>query len=305
MRIALVLGAGGSVGVAYHGAVLSALQEVTGWDPRRASIVIGTSAGAITASILRAGVPADDLKRISEGEPLSDEGARLADLGRPHRPRPSASHILQFRPMADPGAIIHAVSHLRSHPGRGLVAAILPGGGIPTDAISAGIDAVYDGSWPSDPLWICAVDLRGGRRVVFGRADAPVVTVGVAVAASSALPGYFKPVSIHGRRYVDGGVRSMVNVDLQTGRDLDLVIVSSPMSQSRLLPAIAADTFMRQSIKAQLRVEANQLRRKGVPVVAVEPGRRVASAMGLNPMDARRRGGVSRATRAGVRRWMV
>jgi NTE family protein len=305
MRIGLVLGAGGSVGVAYHGAVLAALEDVTGWDPRQAEIIVGTSAGSITASMLRAGVAATDLVRISEGLPLSEEGTRLAEVGRPHRPRPKARDALQWRPMADPVGVVHGVLNLRTRPIGGLLAACMPAGGISTDAISRGIDAVFDGKWPDEALWLCAVALRDGKRVAFGHGRAPDATVGKAVAASSAVPGYFRPVSIGGRRYVDGGVRSMTNLDLVAGASLDLVIVSSPLSQASARPALAADTLMRQTLRAGLRAEVAALRRTGVPVVPIEPDRRIAQTMGLNPMDARPRGAVSRVTRVQVARWLA
>jgi NTE family protein len=303
MRIGLVLGAGGSVGVAYHGAVLRALEDVTGWDPRQAEIIVGTSAGSITASMLRAGVPTEDLVRITEGRPLSEEGTRLAEVGRPHRPRPKPRDALQWRPVADPLGVMNGVmSGGRSL--RGLVAALMPAGGISTDAISRGIDAVFAGRWPEESLWLCAVALRDGKRVAFGHARAPDTTVGAAVAASSAVPGYFRPVSIGGRRYVDGGVRSLTNMDLLAGTALDLVIVSSPMSHASSRPALAADTLMRQALRAGLRAEVAALRRTGVPVVAIEPDHRTTRAMGLNPMDARPRGTVSRVTRVQTTRWL-
>jgi NTE family protein len=299
-----VLGAGGSVGLAYHGAVLCALQDVTGWDPRTAEVIVGTSAGSISAAMLRAGVPADDLMRITEGLPLSPEGARLAEIGRPHRPRPKPWDALHIRPIADPLGVMHGVAHPRTHSLGGLVAALLPSGGIPTHAISRGIDAVHAGGWPPDPLWLCAVGLRDGRRVVFGREGSPDARVGQAVAASCAVPGYFQPVTIGGRRYVDGGTRSFTNMDLVAAMELDLVIVSSPMSYATGRPAVAADTVMRQSLRAQLRSEVAALRGGGTPVVAIEPGRRVAHTMGYNPMDARPRGAVSRITHASLTSWL-
>jgi NTE family protein len=293
------------VGVAYHGAVLAALEEVAGWDPRQAEVIVGTSAGSITASLLRAGVPASDLVRISEGRALSEEGSRLAEVGRPHRPRPTPRDALRWRPVADPLGALHGVLHLHRRPLGGLLAAVMPAGGISTDAISRGIDAVFAGRWPKETLWLCAVGLRDGRRVVFGQAPAPDTTVGAAVAASSAVPGYFQPVSIGGRRYVDGGVQSPTNMDLLTGAALDLVIVSSPLSHASARPALAADTLVRQALRAGLRAEVAALRRSGVPVVAIEPDHRVTRAMGLNLMDARPRGAVSRVTRAQVTRWLA
>lgn len=303
MRIGLVLAAGGSVGVAYHGAVLAAVEEVTGWDPRSADVLIGTSAGSVTAAILRAGVPAGDLACISEDLPLSEEGARLANLGRPRRPRPAPVHALAFRPVADPRAVFDSFLHPGRFSTRRALVAALPAGGIPTDAISEGIDAVFDGDWPERPLWICTWDLRAGRRVVFGREGSPPAPVGLAVAASAAIPGYFRPVIIGGRRYVDGGVNSMVNLDLAAGQGLDLVVTVSPLSSAA--PPVSPMALMRQPLRARLRAEVAALQATGVPVVAIQPGRSVASAMGLNPMDAARRKAVSRTTREGVRRWLL
>ena len=304
MKIGLVLAAGGSVGVAYHGAVLAAVEESTGWDPRRADLIVGTSAGSITASMLRAGVPAGDLAAISEGRQLSEDGSRLAGLGRPHRPRPHPGHLFRFRPVADPVGVASGLIRTFAG-GRPSLAAVLPAGGIPTRAISDGIDAVYDGAWPERPMWLCAVDVRSGERVVFGQPGAPPASVGQAVAASCAIPAYFSPVTIGGRRYVDGGLRSMANLDLLIGSGVDLVVVSSPLSHASPVPWPAASAPVRQLLKNLLRAELTVLRRTGVPVVVIEPGRRVAASMGLNPMDARRRGPVSRTTRLAVREWLA
>jgi NTE family protein len=304
VRIGLVLAAGGSVGVAYHGAVLSALQEETGWDPRAAEIMVGTSAGSLTSAMLRAGVPAGDLARISEGRPLSPEGARLASIGQPHRPRPRREDLFAIRPMSDPGAVLQAFTRPWTISPKALALAALPGGGISTEAISSGIDAVYAGRWPERPLWLCSYNLREGRRVVFGRPGAPPGTVGQAVAASCAIPMYFRPVEIGGHRYVDGGVHSMINLDLVADQDLDLVVAVSPLSQASRFGDLSPSTLMRQAMRARLQAEVAALERSGVPVVAVQPGRSITSAMGLNPMDAARRHAVSTATRAGVRRWL-
>jgi NTE family protein len=199
---------------------------------------------------------------------------------------------------------VHALTHPWSHPAAACLAAIMPAGGIPTHRISTGVNAVFAGGWPEEPLWICAVDLRDGKRVVFGRPGSPPAPVGTAVAASSAIPAYFQPVTIDGRRYVDGGVHSMVNLDLAAGLDLDLVIVSAPISDGSSPPSLGADTFLRQTMRFRLHSEVTALRRTGVSVATVEPGRRVILAMGLNPMDARRRGPVSRATTQGVHEWL-
>ena len=76
------------------------------------------------------------------------------------------------------------------------------------------------------------------------------------------------------------------------------------MSQASGWPAVRADALLRQSLGARLRSEVAALRRAGVPVVTIEPDRQVARAMGLNPVDARPRGEVSRATRRRVGDWL-
>jgi NTE family protein len=266
--------------------------------------MVGTSAGSISAAMLRGGMPAADLMRITEGLPLSTEGARVAAIGRPHHPRPHAADVLRMRPVADLLGAVHGLAHVRSHSVGPWMAALLPAGGVHTDAISTGIDSLHSSGWPADPLWLCAVRLRDGKRVVFGRPDAPDVPVGQAVAASCAVPGYFRPVSIEGRRYIDGGVRSLTNADLGREAGLDLVLVSSPMSQASARPIPVAGTVVRQPFRFLLRLEIAALRREGVPVVAIEPVPAVVRAMGLNPLDAKPRAAISRVTYASVTHWL-
>ncbi len=90
--VGLVLGAGGVVGRAYHAGVLAALESEVGWDPRSADVIVGSSAGSITGTLLRLGVPASDLSALATRSPLSAEGAWLverilpdpSDLPSPH-----------------------------------------------------------------------------------------------------------------------------------------------------------------------------------------------------------------------------
>src|SRR5436305_1727548 len=78
-RVGLVLGAGGIVGQAYHAGVLAALEHDLGWDPRTAEIIVGSSAGSVTGTLLRLGVPAHDLAAFAVEAPLSVEGALVLD----------------------------------------------------------------------------------------------------------------------------------------------------------------------------------------------------------------------------------
>jgi predicted acylesterase/phospholipase RssA len=70
--------------------------------------------------------------------------------------------------------------------------------------------------WPDRDVLISTVDLYSGKRVAFGAPGAPPASFTDAVLASVAIPGVFRPVRIHGRLYVDGGVYSATSLDLAT-----------------------------------------------------------------------------------------
>ncbi|MFN0089381.1 MAG: patatin-like phospholipase family protein, partial [Acidimicrobiales bacterium] len=100
--IGLVLGAGGLTGSAFHAGVLAALHEATGWDPRGATVVVGTSAGASTAAYLRAGFAAEDLFAEAVGGELSPEAARRHAALPPLRLGPVTNDALA--PLPEPAA---------------------------------------------------------------------------------------------------------------------------------------------------------------------------------------------------------
>jgi NTE family protein len=294
-RVGLVLGAGGVAGGAFHAGVLAALAQGAGWDPRRASIVVGTSAGSISGTSLRAGLPAPDLLARAQGRPLSAEGQRvLRQVG----PIPSPSPLRparQPRPAADVAATLARAARRpwNARP-TALAAALLPEGTVSTDLIADGIGALLPDVWPPDPLWICAVRQSDGRRVVFGR-GARRPRVADAVSASCAIPGFFAPVVIDGEAYLDGGVHSPTNADVLRDEELDLVIVSSPMSRRGRRPRLSPDQPMRIWAGALLDAEVRRLRRRGVTVAAIQPDDSVLATMGLNPMDPSRRGSIATA----------
>src|SRR5688500_669671 len=81
-RTGLVLGAGGIVGQAYHAGVLAALEHDLGCDPRTADVIVGSSAGSVTGTLLRLGVPASDLAAYAVEAPLSvDSEPIIEQLG--------------------------------------------------------------------------------------------------------------------------------------------------------------------------------------------------------------------------------
>lgn len=315
-RVGLVLGAGGAVGHAYHAGTLAGLHAATGWDARRADVVVGTSAGSVVAAMLRAGVGPGDLFARAVGAPLSAEASRLfSGMAWPRLGPKDAQGPRTWAPLGDPARLLAraAWSPGATSPGA-VLAAALPAGRIPNDALASAVRHIHragGGSWPQQDTWVCAVRVPDGRRVVFGRdseavpsssarsgpgdgrrspAGSPTVDLGRAVAASCAIPAYYRPVEIGGADHVDGGVHSPTNADLVGDLDLDVVVVSSPMSGvgGPRLP-LGVEGQMRALFAAGLRRELAGVRRRGVVVLAFEPTAQDQQAMGPDPMDASRR----------------
>ena len=135
-------------------------------------------------------------------------------------------------------------------------------------------------------MWVVAVELDSGRRVVFGREGAPTATPAEAVRASCAIPAYFEPPLIDGPRYVDGGVHSTTNADLVADEAPDLVLVSAPMSAVRgASPRFGPGVAMRQIARLSLSREVAGLRGRGIPVVAFQPTAADLAVMGSDSLD--------------------
>lgn len=282
--VGLVLGAGGIVGAAYHAGVLTALAEA-GFDARTSKIIVGTSAGANTAATIRAGFPPADLAPRNLGQPTSREAVALLQRAGPEAPALELeSHPFTKLPLpSSPRLVLR--SNLR--PAKAL-AGLLPSGTVSGEAIGQRIDALYgEALWSDDPMWICAVDLHTGDRIVFGRDDIDV-SIGTAVQASSAIPGFFRPVHHDGRRYVDGGVHSPTNADLMVGLGLDIIVIVSPMSATRAAQNSLLPTA-RPLHGRRLAGEVKRLRASGTEVLTFQPTAPDVSAMGRYAMDARRR----------------
>ncbi|MGZ4443438.1 MAG: patatin-like phospholipase family protein [Nocardioidaceae bacterium] len=287
-RVGLVLGAGGVVGQAYHAGVLAAVEHDLHWDPRTVELIVGTSAGAITGTLLRSGVPASELAAWSVRAPLTAEGKLLETLFGVERPQFEPFRVLDLvrRPPSLPGWHMIHRALLRPWHFRPMTAALTllaPG---PQDIAErlVALREVESQGWPEQELWICAVRRRDGRRVVFGRAGAPVVPLHLAVASSCAVPGYFAPVHIGDHSYVDGGAHSPTNAATLRDRSLDLVIIVSPMSGPSRLPR---DVYGASRLHAAriARREARALRAQGTSVVVFRPGDTVQRLMGNNFMS--------------------
>lgn len=295
MRIGLALGAGGIAGGAWHAGVLAALAEATGWDARDAEVVVGTSAGSITGATLRAGLSPADLFASSTDAALSSTGAAL--LARVRTEASFEARVRTGRPRPSNPRLLRSLASFDPRPGVAL-AGLMPVGVVDASSIGRRVEELAGGpSWPSAPLWVVAVRLHDGRRVVFGRDDD--AALGTAVAASCAIPSWFAPVEIGRHRYVDGGIHSTTNADVLADVGLDLVVVSAPMAGHWRALRANPSALSRASARLSLDREVAGLGRRGVDVLVLQPGPEDTPLMDRRAMDpAARRPVAERARRS-------
>lgn len=123
-----------------------------------------------------------------------------------------------------------------------------------------------------------ATDFDSGARVVFRSGD-----TGTAVRASAAIPNVFQPVTIRGRRYVDGGLVSPVPVSAARELGADIVIAVDITAKPAQRKSGVLGTFDQSlSIMTQAAL-ANEL--KGADVIL----RPQVLGLGAADFDQRRR----------------
>lgn len=249
MAKALVLGGGGVAGIAWETGVLLGLARA-GVDLTDADLLVGTSAGSVVATQVATGLALDELHAAQLASHTQERTvefdveamiARFVELlaDRPH-PEELRRRIGEWALQAD---TVTEAERLE------IIDARLP---------------VKE--WPQRGLRITSVDAGTGAFVVFDRTSG--VSLVDAVAASCAVPGVWPPVTIGGRRYIDGGVRSTINADLAEGHES--VVILTPFTTG-----LAGDVAH----------EADALREAGARVEVVVADERSVTAFGSNPLD--------------------
>lgn len=279
-KVGLVLGGGGITGAAFHFGTLLSIQMATGWNPNDSEVVIGTSAGAFVAAMVR-------------GEQLTME--TFTGTGR------SKAEIEEYLSgyLYTRGAPRGAIRWIR----RGLLPALLrpslhlalgSPGIFRTDGLQQWIhDALgplADG-WPDKPTALVAYAVRDHVRVPFGTEAAPEATLSEAVAASSAVPFIYEPVRIGDLWYADGGVASGTSLDLILAHPtpLDLVIVVAPFAataprEGGRMYEDMFDRVGRKALASELAIVAEQW--PETEVLVLRPDERVLNVARPNPMAA-------------------
>jgi NTE family protein len=301
VKVGLVLGAGGVLGGAWLVGGLSAVARETDWDPGSAEYIVGTSAGSMVGALVASGVPPWFMVAHSRGEVF--DGLTGPD-GRPaaeaDRSAGAVFRIHRGLPGIGPGSLRLAFTALSSplrHTPLQMLAGWVPAGLVSTDSLKDVVRRAVHEPWVDHPnYWAVACDYGSGRRTPFGRLGSPRADIADAVAASCAIPGFYRPVKIGRGRYVDGGVCSASNLDLLAGRGLDLVICLNPLTSSAGRPSgLAAGaldlipSLARRAGRGRLEREQAKVRRYGTEVVVIEPTSEDHEAMGHNWMSVERR----------------
>ncbi len=266
MTKALVLSGGGSVGIAWEIGVAAGLARC-GVDLRTADFIVGTSAGSAVGAQLALGRDLDQLV------------ARYHNAGRRAAETTAESSAPGNQQMAKLLELVQATM-TGEGPAELRRAAVgkfaLEADALPEDAFVAAFRYLKGEPWPA--RFACpAVDALSGEFVVWDLQAQ--VDLDRAVASSCAVPGLFAPVTVKGRRYIDGGFRSATNADLVTGHDRVLIV--SVLSAARTADAVDP----RLSPWRQLDDEVAALTASGSVVTVLAVDDAGARAMGGNLMD--------------------
>ncbi len=268
MSRALVLSGGGSVGIAWQTGLCAGLRR-RGVDLAGADFIVGTSAGSAVGAQLAlgrdmeaqvdrygrspGGVESDPTSTSAAGSGMAERMAKFmtlmissAELEPEERRRAIGRFALEAEAMAE-DQFVKVFHYLAGEP------------------------------WPE--CYSCtAVDAQTGEFKGWNRAAG--VELDRAVASSCCVPGLFAPITIGGRRYMDGGMRSGANADLAVG--YDRVLIVTLMTGERMAPG---DPRLARLIETA-ESERTALVDSGAEVEVVGPDADAAAAMGMNLMDA-------------------
>lgn len=276
---ALVLGGGGPVGIAWESGLVAGFARA-GLDLGSADFIMGTSAGSFVGAKLALGTDARTL-----ADPILAEAERAPSAGGEKRaaaPPADLSRLMQL--MGDAHSGVRNPTEVRAEIGAYALAAET----ISEEAYIASFGKSFANlprfAWPEKDFACTAVDAQDGSFRLWTKAAGIGVTR--AVASSCSVPGIYPPVTIDGRRYIDGGMRSSTNADMAAGYDV-VVVVAVRLG--------AAGGAAMERIAATLDEEVESLKEGGATVVVISPDEASVEAFGPNLMDFRRRPAAAQA----------
>ena len=210
----LVLAGGGLAGIAWETGVLLGIADEA---PEVATavlasdVLVGTSAGSAVAAQIGSGVTLPELfeRQLSGVTREIDPGVSIDEITALFMSALLTPDTATEQKLQRIGAIASSTATVAESVRRAVIADRLP-----------------SHEWPDRELRLTGIDIETGALTVFDRTTG--VSLIDAVAASCAVPGAWPPVTIGGRRYMDGGVGSTVNMVVAQDCDAVLVLVPSP-----------------------------------------------------------------------------
>ncbi len=230
-RRALVLAGGGLAGIAWETGILCGIADESPAAVRLlldSDVLVGTSAGSAVAAQISSGHPLEELfaRQVAETSAELDPGVDIETITALFLTALSDSNALENnknQQLQRIGAIALTTDTVPESVRRDVIAQRLP-----------------SQDWPDRDLRLTVIDTATGELVVFDR-DSGVELVD-AVAASCAVPGAWPPVTIAGKRYMDGGVGSSVNLGVAGDCDTAVILVPAGLdAPSAFGPGPAAE----------------------------------------------------------------
>ncbi len=252
--LSLVLAGGGITGAMYEFGALQALDHFFAGSFRvnDFDIFVGTSGGAVVAALTANRVPPGDVGRAIIHNTDSPLNFKQDD-------------ILEIDWREFKGSLLKAVKmipalfrYYRRNPKLFSIARALyaleenmPPGLYSLDKYQAYLKRLLTrpGSLNSfedlgRELYIPAIHLDTGDRILFGTPGWRDVPISDAIAASSALPLYFQPITLKGLDFVDGGVATVAHVDMPIERGSRFLVLINPIIPLRNDPGtVSIPTF--------------------------------------------------------------
>lgn len=271
---ALVLGGGGPVGIAWESGLVAGFAHA-GVNLGQADFIMGTSAGSFVGARLALG---DDPRTFAD--PIANEMERETRRA-PAGPPPDLGPLVRLMGEAQSGK--RNPTEVRAEIGAMALAAET----VTEEAFIASFGKAFANlprfAWPDTDFACTAVDAEDGSFRLWTKAAGVGVTR--AVASSCSVPGIYPPITIDGRRYIDGGMRSSTNADMAAGYDV-VVVVAVRVGGTGEIAA---------RIQAKLDEEVQTLQDGGATVVVIGPDEASVEAFGPNLMDFRQRGPAAQA----------
>lgn len=288
-RRALVLAGGGVAGIAWETGVLRGIADESPTAARQlldSDVLLGTSAGSAVAAQISSGATLEELfgRQVAETSTEVDPGVDAEALAKlflaalaPSNDEPAERDARTRRQIQRIGAVALAADTVAEPVRRQVIANRLP-----------------TQHWPVRALRITAIDTATGELVVFDRESGAELID--AVAASCAVPGAWPPVTIAGRRYMDGGVRSSINLGVARDCQAAVVLVPAPADTPSLFgagPAAEIAAYQHEG-GATFSVFADDQSLAAFGPNLLDPACRIPSALAGREQGRREAGAVAR-----------